>query len=184
VTFGIAGHRACLMCADFARQWYLFHGVEVSVCLSLSLSLSVSLSLSHTLTHSLTHSQWAGGSIRRDESDAGGVRRAARHAGGARNSAHEPRGDHDALSRRPQGLSSSFLLSSVELSDTQVYEPEMRALLGTASHFCGVVVLKLRTVPSARYYPLHLRERGSFQGNLLQKFFTMTSMTTPCSKFR
>ena len=35
----------------------------------------------------------------------------------------------------------------VELSDTQVYEPETRALLGTDSHFCEVVVLKLRTAP-------------------------------------
>ena len=37
----------------------------------------------------------------------------------------------------------SLLLSSLELSDTQVYEPKIRALLGTASHFCEVVVLKL-----------------------------------------
>ena len=43
--------------------------------------------------------------------------------------------------------SSSLLLSSLELSDTTVYEPPIRALLGTASHFCQVVVLKLRTVP-------------------------------------
>jgi len=33
--------------------------------------------------------------------------------------------------------SSSLLLSSLELSDTQVYEPYIRALLGTASHFCA-----------------------------------------------
>ena len=32
--------------------------------------------------------------------------------------------------------SSSLLLSSLELSDTKVYEPQIRALLGTASHFC------------------------------------------------
>jgi len=32
--------------------------------------------------------------------------------------------------------SSSLLLSSLELSDAKVYEPEMRALRGTASHFC------------------------------------------------
>ena len=38
-------------------------------------------------------------------------------------------------------LSSSALLSSLELSDTQVYEPYIRALLGTAAHFCKVVVL-------------------------------------------
>jgi len=43
--------------------------------------------------------------------------------------------------------SSSVLLSSLELSDTQVYEPEIRALLGTASHFCEVIFLKLKTVP-------------------------------------
>jgi len=42
-------------------------------------------------------------------------------------------------------LFSSFL-SSLDLSDTKVYEPYIRALFGTASHFCKVVVLKLRTV--------------------------------------
>jgi len=44
-------------------------------------------------------------------------------------------------------LPSSLLLSSLDLSDTQVYEPYIRALLGTDSHFCEVVVLKLRTAP-------------------------------------
>ena len=34
--------------------------------------------------------------------------------------------------------SSSLLLSSLELSDTKVYEPYIRALLGTASHFSEV----------------------------------------------
>jgi len=38
---------------------------------------------------------------------------------------------------------SSLLLSSLELSDTKVYEPEIRALLRTAAHFCKVGVLKL-----------------------------------------
>ena len=33
-------------------------------------------------------------------------------------------------------VSSSLLLSSLELSDTQAYEPQIRALLGTASNFC------------------------------------------------
>ena len=37
--------------------------------------------------------------------------------------------------------SSSFLLSSLELSNTKVYEPQIRALLGTATHFCQAVVL-------------------------------------------
>ena len=41
-------------------------------------------------------------------------------------------------------LISSVLLSSSELSDTQVYEPYIRAIIGTASHFCKVVVLNLR----------------------------------------
>ena len=40
---------------------------------------------------------------------------------------------------RPRGSASSsfLLLSSLELTDTEVYEPWIRALLGTtASHFC------------------------------------------------
>ena len=36
-------------------------------------------------------------------------------------------------------------LSSRVLSHTHVYEPEIRALLGTASQLCEVVVLTLRT---------------------------------------
>jgi hypothetical protein len=43
---------------------------------------------------------------------------------------------------------SSLLPMSLELSDAKVYEPEMRALLGTASQFCEVVVLEPRTVPN------------------------------------
>ena len=35
------------------------------------------------------------------------------------------------------GSISSSLLSSLELRDTKVYEPWIRALLGTAPHFCG-----------------------------------------------
>ena len=48
------------------------------------------------------------------------------------------------LLRVLQGLLCAPLLlydSSPELSDTKVYVPYMRALLGTASHFCEVVVL-------------------------------------------
>ena len=44
-------------------------------------------------------------------------------------------------------FSSSLLLSSLELNDAKVYEPQIRALLGTSSHFCEEVVLKMRTVP-------------------------------------
>ena len=32
--------------------------------------------------------------------------------------------------------SSSLLRSSLELGDAEVYEPRIRGLLGTASHFC------------------------------------------------
>ena len=39
-------------------------------------------------------------------------------------------------------FSSSPLLSNLELSVTKVYEPAIRALLGTASHFYEVVYLK------------------------------------------
>ena len=37
--------------------------------------------------------------------------------------------------------SSLLLLSSLELSDTTIYEPQIRALLGTASHFCEAILL-------------------------------------------
>ena len=33
------------------------------------------------------------------------------------------------------------------MSDTTIYEPEIRVLLGTASHFCEAIVLELGTVP-------------------------------------
>jgi len=39
---------------------------------------------------------------------------------------------------------SSLLLSSLELIGTTICEPSIRALLETASHFCQLVVLKLR----------------------------------------
>ena len=37
---------------------------------------------------------------------------------------------------------------SLELSDTRVCAPQIRASLGTTAHFCKVVVLELRAVPS------------------------------------
>jgi len=36
----------------------------------------------------------------------------------------------------------SLLLSSLELTDTNVYEPEIRARLGTTAHLCRVFVVK------------------------------------------
>ena len=35
---------------------------------------------------------------------------------------------------------------SLKLSDTRVYEPHIRARLGSTAHFCKVVVLKLRAL--------------------------------------
>ena len=42
--------------------------------------------------------------------------------------------------------SSSLSLLSLELSDTKVYGPEIRARIGTAAHFCKAVVLKFAHV--------------------------------------
>ena len=52
-----------------------------------------------------------------------------------------------------QAPSSSLPISSLELIDAKVYEPSTRALLGTAVHFCEVVVLKLRTNPAPSTRP-------------------------------
>jgi len=35
---------------------------------------------------------------------------------------------------------------SLKLSDTRVYEPQIRARLGTTAHFCEVVVLETNTL--------------------------------------
>ena len=56
--------------------------------------------------------------------------------------------------------SSSLLISSLELSVTKAYEPEIRALFGTASQFYEVAVLKSRT--GEYCMPFHLlREEGT-----------------------
>ena len=41
-------------------------------------------------------------------------------------------------------FSSSLLLSSLGSSDTKVYEPQIRALLGIAAHFCEVLFRETR----------------------------------------
>jgi len=46
---------------------------------------------------------------------------------------------------RTSPSSSSFILSSLELSDTTVHEPYIRALLDTVSQFCEAIVLRLLT---------------------------------------
>ena len=50
--------------------------------------------------------------------------------------------------------SSSLLLSSLELSDTEVYAPQIRALLGNASHLCAVAIpVLLLARPAAMHAP-------------------------------
>jgi len=58
--------------------------------------------------------------------------------------------DASGVGRSTKVSSSSVLLSSLELRDTKVYEPYIRARLGTAAHLCELVVLKLNSTPQAR----------------------------------
>jgi len=48
---------------------------------------------------------------------------------------------------------------SLNLSDTRVYEPQLRARLSTTAHFGAVVALKLRAVPVYAAGPCHLSQR-------------------------
>ena len=56
----------------------------------------------------------------------------------------------ELLSSSVSGADPSFslLLSRLESSDTKVYAPKIRALLGTASHFCEVASLEERSPSS------------------------------------
>ena len=54
-------------------------------------------------------------------------------------------------------FSSPLLLSSLELVDTNVYEPYMRALLGIAVHFCKAVVVYQVTSTLIRVWGLKCR---------------------------
>jgi len=63
---------------------------------------------------------------------------AAQHAGRARRDPRLRCGRRPP--RRPRRLVP--LVSSLELSDTKVYEPQIRARLGTTAHFCKVGALK------------------------------------------
>jgi hypothetical protein len=58
--------------------------------------------------------------------------------------------------------SSSLLLLNLELSDTKVYEPSIRTLLGTASHFCELVVLKLKVRPLSSKFGTSKTVKASF----------------------
>ena len=69
----------------------------------------------------------------------------------------------------PQVLpsSSSLFLSILELSDTAIYEPYIRAFLGTAPQFCTAVVLEspVRVVAHKRCtdaeFPIKVSRAGS-----------------------
>ena len=56
-------------------------------------------------------------------------------------------GNEILVIHRVVSSSSSLLLLSLELSDTTIYEPQIRALLGTASHFCEAVVVSPQAIP-------------------------------------
>ena len=73
------------------------------------------------------------------------------------------------LCRPDQGQGASFpsLLSSIELSDITISEPSMRALLGTAPHFCRVVVLNLKTILLGT--ALHYSQIKHFGNDLCQR---------------
>ena len=56
----------------------------------------------------------------------------------------------------PYSFRASLFLSSPEMSDTPVYEPQIRALLGTASQFCEVVGYRINPQPG----PLSAQHSG------------------------
>jgi len=53
-----------------------------------------------------------------------------------------------ALRSAPELLLLFFIALDLEFSDTNFHEPQIRALLGTASDYCEAVVFQSRTVPS------------------------------------
>ena len=54
-----------------------------------------------------------------------------------------------SVAQNTEPFCSSLLLARLELSDTKVYVPQIRARLGTAALFCEVVVLKMRNPEQA-----------------------------------
>jgi len=60
------------------------------------------------------------------------------------------REDRAAVAREADAVAVYFFFITLKprVEDTPIYEPYIRALLGTASKFCSVVVLKSRTVPN------------------------------------
>ena len=64
---------------------------------------------------------------------------------------------------------------SLKLSDTRVYEPQIRAHLGTTAHFCRVVVLKLKAVPN--WYHDGLETHDAQHGAVRLYFFLFFCIT-------
>jgi hypothetical protein len=93
-------------------------------------------------------------------------------------------------------LFSSSLLSSLKLSDPQVYAPSIRAPLGTTAHFCEAVDVSVKWL-SLQYEPAsgpaqphrgeYLRKMlgvSIYSTNRTRCCFTMTNMIQVCSNFQ
>ena len=71
---------------------------------------------------------------------------------------------------------------SLKMSDTRVYEPQIRARLGTAAHFCRVVVLKLRTVqvtdwwePEHGFQLYEVAGQPELDGSIISRYLLLSS---------
>ena len=84
----------------------------------------------------------------------------------------------------------SAFLSCLELSDAKVNDPQVRALLGTASHVCTVVILRYIKNNHAQGVvgmwrltrDLHLLESITFMSEANQKL-VRTRIATPKTEF-
>jgi len=108
--------------------------------------------------------------------------------GGVRTGFGGPLGSATSTSSATAMLRSFFslLLSSLELRDTKVYEPQMRALLGTASHFCKVVEVRFRAkrAPLKRLEGLlHIRQGQNLVVAVFCVPYSLNSGASPLSFF-
>ena len=67
--------------------------------------------------------------------------------------------DLDAAER---GSALMLLPLSLKMGDTKVYEPYIRALLGSASHLCVEVALNSRTIPNCASIPSRILRREEY----------------------
>ena len=123
----------------------LSHLAQVSLSLSPSSSLSLSLLLSpflphtHTLSHSLSHSSSLSLPLSLCLARSLNSNAPALCSATARYRTLAPHSPPPKV--RHPAASGSLALSSLELSDSNNDAPWIRALLGTASHFCEVAAL-------------------------------------------